>query len=143
MTHSPLADWANKSPALRWTAVAIVLTGTVLLAYATVGKYDEAQDVEDARIAAERDGHLQFLKQQALQDQCGGPEATVKELALGGYECTNKRGKKTMIPGLARPDNTTHGTAARALGARLQREVLKSAYVNQSAGVVSAGFLKE
>lgn len=143
MTHSPLSAWADRSPALRWTAVAVVLTGFVLLAYAAMGQYDEAQAVEDARLEAERDGHRQLLQQQALQAACGGPEATVMELAQGGYACLDTNGRKTKtIPGLARPANTTHGTAARAKGARLQREVLKSAYVNQSAGVVPAGFLK-
>lgn len=143
MNHSPLSAWADKSPALRWTAVTLVLTSSILLAYAAMGQYDEAVAVEEARLEAERDGHQQFLKQQALQDQCGGPEATVVELERGGYDCYDTNGRKTKtIPGLARPVNTTPDHAARAKGARLQREVLKSADVNQSAGVVPAGFLK-
>lgn len=144
VAHSPMATWADKK-AYRWPAVAFVISLLVLGSHGLMLAWDEIaeqQAVEEARAAAQRKDELNALQRRALQDQCGGTEATVTAKAGGGYECTNKRGKKFTIPGLARPANTTHGTAARALGARLQREVLKAPFQTKSAGLVPAGFLR-
>lgn len=98
MTYFPLDKWASKR-AYRWPAVAIVLTCSVLLINSFMDKYDEAQDMEDARIAAEQQDRQAALFRKALQDKCGGPEATVEQEG-GGVYCRTKRGFKTRIQGV-------------------------------------------
>lgn len=145
MKHFPLAKWAGINK-VRWAAVYVILVVIVAGAYGltqTPDFFDELQAVEDARIAAEQQDQLEDLQRKALQDQCGGPEATAVENARGGYDCFDTNGKLTKtIPGLARPDSTTNEIAARAKGARLQREVLKAPFKTKSAGLVPVGFLK-
>ena len=144
MHHSPLAKWAGSRQA-RWASISVILTVLVAGAYGlakTPDVLDEMQAVEDARIAAEQQDQLEDLQRKALQDQCGGPEATVIDKTTGGHDCYDANGRKTKtIPGLARPDSTTHSNATRAKGARLSCET-ECANSTKSAGLVPVGFLK-
>lgn len=97
MNHFPLSTWADRAE-WRWPAVGIVLLVIVIGAYGLVQAdehLDELQAVEDARIEAQRQAGDQLRRQQLLQDQCGGPEATVVELANGGYDCLDANGRRT------------------------------------------------
>lgn len=143
MNHSPAAAWADKK-AYRWPLVAFVVSALVLGAYGFMFVSDEiARNKEEKAVRAKAEQAA--LQRKALQEQCGGPEATVTPKASGGYECTNKRGKKTTIPGLARPVSQGPEHAARVFGARLQQrnfECANSFCETEPAGLVPVGFLK-
>lgn len=91
MNYSPLSTWADKR-AYRWPATAAVLTLSVLLAYGFMEQYDEAQDVEDARVEAMQQAH----QEDALQRLCGGAEAVYEQLPDGSVQCRMKNGRKSV-----------------------------------------------
>lgn len=140
MSHFPL-EKLSENRAWFWPAAAVVITSFVVLAYGFMEQHDEAQDMEDARVAAERQDRQAELQRKALQDQCGGPESSVVENARGGYDCFDTNGKLTKtIHGLARPVSQGTQHAARVFGARLQP---KFECANSTpAGMVPVGFLK-
>lgn len=100
--HFPAAKWADQGP-YRWYVVAFVICALVLSAYAYVGVKDELAYLEDQRqehIAAAQQAQKELSERQALQEACGGPNATVLELAQGGYACLDTNGRRTKtIPG--------------------------------------------
>lgn len=98
MSHFPL-EKLSENRAFFWPAAAVVITSFILLVYGFMDKYDEAQDMEDARVAAERQDRQAELQRKALQAACGGPEATVEQEG-GGVYCRTKRGFKTRIQGV-------------------------------------------
>ena len=79
----------------------VALQNTALFAFLVISlayvgpRIDEAQAQEDAATEAQQQAQQELIKQQALQDQCGGPEATVVEKARGGYDCFDTNGRKT------------------------------------------------
>lgn len=102
MNHSPLQQWADEAP-YRWYAVATVICFLVLCAYgygAVRDELDYMQGLQDEQIAAAQQAQQELNKRIALQEACGGPEATVVDLAHGGYACLDKDGRRTKtIPG--------------------------------------------
>lgn len=142
--HFPAEKWAEQGP-YRWYVVAFVICALVLASYAYVGVKDELAELEAQRkehISAAQQEHKELAHRKALQDICGGPEATVLDLAHGGYACLDKDGRRTKtIPGLARPDSTSNAAGTRAKGARLSCD-FECANSTKSAGLVPAGFLR-
>lgn len=79
----------------------LALFAFLVISLAYVGpRIDEAQAMEDAFYEAQQQERQALLKQQRLQDQCGGPEATVVERAHGGYYCLDTNGRKTKTVNL-------------------------------------------
>jgi hypothetical protein len=99
MNHSPLQKWADKEP-YRWYGVAFIFCLMVLFFHAFGLATDwlaEQQAVEDVRVQAIQQAERDLAKRQQLQDLCGGPEATVVDLAHGGYACLDKDGRRTKV----------------------------------------------
>lgn len=104
MTHGFQNEYEQRGqPRLFWPAVAAIVSVLVLGGYGLSVASEELgylQAQEDDRIEAQRQASQELRKQQALQDQCGGPEATVLELAQGGYQCLDANGRRTKsLPG--------------------------------------------
>lgn len=95
MNHSPASAWADKQP-YRWPLVAFIVSALVLGSYGFMFASDEiARNKEEKAVRAKAEQAA--LQRKALQDQCGGPEATVTARPDGGCKSINKRGKETVI----------------------------------------------
>lgn len=97
MTNFPLAQWADKEPG-RWIllliVVAVLWIGSFFFMQASDG-LAEAKAMEEDLAQAQRQAQQELAKQKARQAACGGPEATVVELAQGGYACLDTNGRRT------------------------------------------------
>jgi hypothetical protein len=100
--HFPVEQWAEQGP-YRWYVVAFVICVLVLTAWAYGMVKDELAYMQDQReeyAAAARQAQEELRKQAQRQEDCGGPNATVLELAQGGYACLDTNGRRTKtIPG--------------------------------------------
>lgn len=96
MYFSPLQHWADKHP-IRWV---VVLSAVVVLWIASgsiADKTKEYTDVYRAGLDAQAQESQELAHRRALQELCGGPEATVVDLANGGYACLDKDGRRTKV----------------------------------------------
>jgi hypothetical protein len=99
MTYSPVAEWADKRPRLRWMAVSCVLAVIVIGAYGLVGALDEIQERKDAEAnltQAERDSQEQRRKLQAVQDMSVGENGECKWADKTTIKCVNKKGREVF-----------------------------------------------
>ncbi len=97
MSHSPISKWAGTNK-VRWAAVTATVFALVLTAYIYTSARDtlvKLQSMDDDREEAMRWEQVLIDQAQYRQMQCGGPEATVIDKPSGGYECRDRKGRKT------------------------------------------------
>lgn len=94
MHHTPLSDWADKSP-WRWPVVGICLLVIWMGSGAIADAAKEYDDLQRAHEEAQEREQRDVTQQNALQAACGGPEATVVDAAQGGYYCLDTNGRRT------------------------------------------------
>lgn len=90
--HSPLSEWADKSP-LRWVLVWLVLVGSLLLSFTGEDASAEqaiADDLSAAQKSALRRARVhQILVEQCLRDR--GPGAAPVYDRDGSFRCYQRR----------------------------------------------------
>lgn len=93
----PVERWTASEP-YRWYVVAFVICVLVLLSWAYGMVKDELAYIQDQQAeysAAAQQAEKERIRRQTLQDLCGGPEATVLDLAQGSYACLDTNGRRT------------------------------------------------
>lgn len=99
MDHSPLQRWADKHP-IRWVVVLSAIVVLWIASGSIADKTKEYTDLYRASLDAQAQESQELAHRKALQDLCGGPEATVVDLEHGGYACLDTNGRRTKtIPG--------------------------------------------
>lgn len=90
-------------PRFFWPAVTSILLVVILGVWGLVQVHDDLEymlAMEEHRVASVEQAGKELAHRKALQEACGGPEATVMDLAHGGYACLDTNGRRTKtIPG--------------------------------------------
>lgn len=90
----------TKHKAWRWLALAGLAFMFIRSCDPLLDAAKEYDDLQRAYQGAQEREQREVKQQNALQEQCGGPEATVVEKVHGGWDCFDTNGRKVKtIPG--------------------------------------------